>query len=177
MLNRNDAAFDTFYLTSLDALTVQISTWPNFECYASKLRRLRRNLLERGRQAFDPRPGQFNTLIHGDMWVNNSMFTYDTHTGRPDRMMLVDFQFCCWASPTIDLHYFFNTSLKEELRLHGQDELVQYYHSTLVDTLAKLKFRGPIPSLHAFHMEFMQSAFYGLYFVMYYIRLYQCMFI
>lgn len=166
MLNRNDRAFDNFYLTSLDALRDLIAPWPGFGAYASKLAALRPHLLERGRRAFDAKPGQFHTLIHGDIWVNNTMYTYrSTGDGdgdeRPDRTMLVDFQFCCWASPTVDLHYFFNTSLREELRQHRQDELLQYYHSVLTATLAALGYAGAVPTLHAFHVDFMQNAFYG----------------
>lgn len=170
MMNRNDQAFDNFYLTSLDALRDLVATWPDFDGYARKLAALRPHLLERGRRAFDAKPGQFHTLIHGDIWVNNTMYTYrqtgadgDKRTGseRPDRTMLVDFQFCCWASPTVDLHYFFNTSLLEELRVHRQDELLQSYHGSLTATLAALGYGGAVPSLHAIHVDFMQNAFYG----------------
>lgn len=201
MLNRNDKAFDTFYLTALDALAETVATWPGYARYAKKLTALRPHLLERGRLAFDAKPGHFHTLIHGDIWVNNTMYTYrrasdasngnhanannaddaddandvehsDDNRGgtldvgesqqqRPDRMMLVDFQFCCWSSPTIDLHYFFNTSLREELRLHRQDELVQFYHGVLASTLAALDYGGYVPTLQAFHAELMQNSFYG----------------
>lgn len=184
MLNRNDAAFDNFYLTSLDALRSLIAPWPGFDGYARKLAALRPHLLERGRRAFDAKPGQFHTLIHGDIWLNNSMYTYRSADGadstvdgdnttiittdsssssseRPDRTMLVDFQFCCWTSPTIDLHYFFNTSLREELRLHHQDELLQCYHGWLTATLAALGYAGHVPTLLEFHVDFMQNSFYG----------------
>lgn len=161
MMNRSDSAFETFYLTSFDALTAQIATWPSsFERYVTKMKSLRPQLMERGRRAFDPLSGQFNTLIHGDIWVNNTMFTYDAY-GQPDRMMLVDFQFCCWASPTVDLHYFFNTSVRPELRLHHQSELVHHYHEALADTLVRLKFRGAIPTLRSIQSDFRQTAFYG----------------
>lgn len=160
MFNRNDAAFQIFYTTSFDALTAQISTWPAFDGYVAKLKRIRPQLMERGRRSFDPIPGQFNTLIHGDIWVNNTMYTYDAN-GQPDRIMLVDFQFCCWASPTVDLHYFFNTSVRPELRLHHQTEMVQHYHEALVDTLTRLKFRGTIPTLGSLQRDFMRTSFYG----------------
>lgn len=160
MINRRNKSFDNFYLTALDALAELTSKWENFGKLTEKLKRLRPHLMEKGRFAFDAKERQFNTLIHGDVWVNNSMFTYDT-MGEPNNMMLVDFQFCCWASPTIDLLYFFNTSLREDLRMYHQDELLQWYHSVLAKTLQTLGYRGYVPTLLEFHGEFLQNSFYG----------------
>ena len=74
-------------------------------------------------------------------------------------MKIIDFQFCVWANPAIDLHYFFNTSLQPEMRFERQGELVQYYHTVLNDTLRKLKFGGFIPSLHEFWVQFETDRF------------------
>lgn len=68
-MNRNTDVFDQFCLNQFDAMTDAISSWPNADEYSSKLRHLRSNLLERLREAFDPEPNQFNTLIHGDLYV------------------------------------------------------------------------------------------------------------
>lgn len=160
MLNRVGKEFDNFYLSTFDAMCGQIEEWDDFQVYFKKLNKLRSKLLEKGRQVFDTKNKQFNTLIHGDIWVNNSMFTYN-EKNHPDKMMLVDFQFCCWTSPTIDLHYFFNTSLKEDLRIYHQDELIKCYHDNLVKTLNTLGFQGYIPTLQGFHIEFIENGFHG----------------
>lgn len=161
MLNRKNSTFEVFYSTSLAAMTDLISTWPNFSHIAKKLRTLQSNLMENGKKAFDARPHQFNTLIHGDIWMNNIMFRYNSANKQPENTMLVDFQFCCWSSPTIDLHYFMNTSMEEDLRLQRQDELVQYYHSVLVEALRKFNYHQRIPTLQELHIDFVTTMFYG----------------
>lgn len=160
MMNRRNRSFENFYVTALDALAEMTSKWEDFGKLTEKLKQLRPHVMDKGRIAFDAKERQFNTLIHGDVWVNNSMFTYDAN-GQPKNMMLVDFQFSCWASPTIDLHYFFNTSLREDLRMYHQDELVQWYHAVLVKTLLTLGYRGHVPTLLELHVDFLQNSFYG----------------
>ncbi|KAG4075458.1 hypothetical protein HA402_015111 [Bradysia odoriphaga] len=163
MLNRNTTTFDHLYLSLLDSLIEVIgmeTEWTDYCHYAEKLTNLRLTLAEKGKRSFDAKPHQFNTLIHGDLWVNNTMFTYNSKN-EPEKMMLVDFQFCCWASPAVDLHYFFNTSLTDELRLNSQDELVQFYHSELYRMLTSLRYKKHIPTLHEFHVQFIENSFYA----------------
>lgn len=160
MLNRTTSTFDELYMSMLNMLIQVVSKWSGYEPYVDKLTKLRSNLIENGKRAFDAKTNQFNTLIHGDIWVNNTMYTYNAHN-EPEKMMLVDFQFCCWTSPTIDLHYVMNTSLDEELRLHHQDELLQFYHSELSRMLTSLQYKKHIPTLHEFHVQFMENSFYG----------------
>lgn len=155
--------FATFYLTSLDAMIDLISTWENYSYYVEKLKKLKENLMDYVKLAFDAKSHNFNSLIHGDNWTNNMMFTYNENK-EPEKIMLVDFQFSCWASPTIDLHYYFNTSMTNDLRLNHQEELVQYYYRHLVRTLRDLQFSGRIPSLREFYMEFIENSIYGIYF-------------
>lgn len=150
------------YTTQLDALIEIVGSWTNYEYYAEKLRQLQPNLLEKGRCAFDAQPHHFNTLIHGDIWRNNVMIQYNA-ANQLENAALIDFQFCCWTSPAIDLQYFFNTSLEEDLRLHRQDELVQYYHGELSATLKRLNYRQHVPTLHEFQIQFMEKCFYGMY--------------
>lgn len=89
------------------------------------------------------------------------MYTYNANS-EPQKMMLVDFQYCCWASPTIDLHYFLNTSLIEELRLNNQEVLLQFYHSELSRMLHSVQYkRHIIPTLHEFYVQFVENSFYG----------------
>lgn len=160
MVNRGGSTFESYYYESFDAMINLISTWDNYSYYVEKLKILKGNMMKYAKLAFDPKPHNFQTLIHGDIWTNNTMFRY-TNGNEPDQLMLVDFQFACWASPTIDVHYFFNTSMKNDLRLNHQDELLQYYHECLVATLKALKFPGYIPTLREFHMEFVENSIYG----------------
>lgn len=179
MINREAGSLDNMYLTQLDALIEQISTWNNYEYYTDKLRNFRSILIQRGQKVFDADPNQFNAIIHGDLWTNNIMLTY-SDSGKPcrqqnqqlqqqqgnlqlDNVTFIDFQFSCWTSPTIDLHYLFNTSLCEDLRLYHQEELIQYYHKKLTTVLKRLNYQKHVPSLHEFQVQFLQKSFYGTY--------------
>lgn len=154
-------SLDGLYLTNLDALIEQIATWENYDYYVNKLRNLRSILIEKGHQAFSADPNHFNTLIHGDLWRTNIMLKYKGTTSELDNVAFLDFQFSCWTSPTIDLHYLFNTSLQEDLRLHHQEELVQYYHKKLVTVLKRSNYRSHVPTLLEFQVQFLQKSFYG----------------
>lgn len=169
MITRATEVLNTFYLTQYDAVVELISSWPDFVGYAEKLRRLRGDLLERGKLAFDASPKHFNTLIHGDMWTNNLMARWssgvepdviDTETP-PDNIVLLDFQFSCWTSPTIDLHYFFNTSMSETLRVHHMDMLLGFYHTNLTAFLQQLKYKKHIPTVEEFRTQYKEKSFYG----------------
>lgn len=160
MLNRSNDEFRNFYIQSFDAVTYLVSQWSDYQYYAEKLKLLRPHLIENAKRSFDPKTHHFNTLIHGDIWLNNTMFGY-TLDKIPEKVMLMDFQFCCWASPTIDLHYFFNTSLEENLRLYYQDELLQYYYKVLARALKNLQYPNHIPTLLEFTLQFMENSFYS----------------
>jgi len=88
------------------------------------------------------------------------MFQYDDE-GHPINAIFIDFQFSVWNSPAIDLHYFFSTSIQENLRLQHQTELVQFYYYKLVKALKKVNYSGKVPSLFEFQLQFRAKAFYG----------------
>lgn len=162
-MSRDSDVFHYFYYAQLDVLIELLSTWPDFGQYAEKLRRLRNDVVERGLKVFDPNPKHFNTLNHGDFWLNNVMVkpTIGENAAPFENVIFIDFQDSCWASPAIDLHYFLNTSLCESLRPHSFNELIQYYHGQLSSTLRRLEYKNHIPSQEEFFKQFNQRYFYG----------------
>ncbi|XP_020811380.1 uncharacterized protein LOC110186523 [Drosophila serrata] len=128
--------------------------------YQWKIDRLVDRVMDYGEQSTTINPEDFVTLVHGDLWTTNIMFQYDAE-GRPSNAIFIDFQFTVWNSPAIDLHYFFLTSLQENLRLEKQPEFVQFYFYKLVDALKKIKYSGRIPSLFEFQQQFRSKAFYA----------------
>lgn len=145
----------------LDTLIEVVSGWSDFEKYTEKLRKLRPKLMQKCIEGIKPVPHHFNTLIHGDFWTNNIMLSYNERSNKLQNVALIDFQYSCWGSTTLDLHYFFNTSLEEDLRLNHQEELVQFYHERLLAALQVLGYKKHIPGLHEFQVEFLEKAFYG----------------
>lgn len=159
MINRNVATLNIMHLTIYDEVIALIAEWPDFSYYTEKLRKFRSHLIERERQGFDAVPNELNTLIHGDFWFTNTMLKYDGD--RLDNVALIDYQFNCWTSPAIDLHYFFNTSVNERLQMHHQHELVQYYHKKLTTILKRLNYQEHIPTLLEFQIQFLARSIWG----------------
>lgn len=95
----------------------------------------------------DPMANGFRVLSHGDAWLNNMMFRSD------EDALLLDFQGPCWATPALDLHYFFVSSVRDDVKIEHYDELIQFYYGELVEALSKLKFDGVIPSFEEFKID------------------------
>lgn len=150
------------HLTIFDEVVELISEWPDFAGYTEKLRKMRPQLIEMERKCFDAQPNDFNTLIHGDFWFTNIMLKYDAD--KLDNVALIDFQFNCWASPAIDLHYFLNTSVNEKLQMRHQPELIQYYHKKLTTMLKRLNYQKHIPNLLEFQVQFLSKSVWGKYY-------------
>ncbi|XP_016980576.1 uncharacterized protein LOC108045695 [Drosophila rhopaloa] len=128
--------------------------------YQAKIDRLVDRVMVYGERSTTNNPGDFVTLTHGDLWTTNVMFQYDGK-GHPTNAIFIDFQFSVWNSPAIDLHYFFSTSIHDNLRLQDQPKLIQFYYYKLKDALQKVKYSGHIPSLFDFQLQFRSRAFYG----------------
>lgn len=160
MFNRKSNGLSPYFLANLQSLANEVSNWNGYEQIAYKLENMRCSLIENGRKVFDATEGYLNCLIHGDLWTNNVMFTYDENN-KPEDALLVDFQMCVWGSPAVDIHYFINTSLNDNLRENHQDELFFFYYTTLVDLLKRFKYAPKIPSLYEFQMQALGKLFYA----------------
>ncbi|KAM7361436.1 uncharacterized protein ACRADG_011917 [Cochliomyia hominivorax] len=163
--NKYTDTYKTFFVNAFlyCARYLQKLNDENSRKYAQKIFTLAPHYMELGRRTFAPTPGHVNVLVHGDVWTNNVMFKYCPQTGRPIDVLIIDFQYTFWGSPTLDLHYFFNTSMKEPLRRYHLDELFQMYHGIFTDVLKKLNYKSnPIPSLKLFRLHAEQKRFFAL---------------
>ena len=108
----------------------------------------------------EPMKNGFQVLNHGDMWVNNFMLKNDFE-GKPTDVKLIDYQMSFWASPAVDLIYFLISSIQDDIKVDQFDNLVAYYHSTLVDSLNKLKYDKEIPTLEELHADILEKGHFG----------------
>lgn len=168
-LRRTNRTFEPFYKGMLEVCANFAHNCAELgPYYKEKLLKLRHCVFEYAVRSFDPKDGHFFTLIHGDIWSTNIMLLFEKQDENNDTKhvkdaRLIDFQFSNWSSPAVDLHYLINTSLKNQLRLHRQDELIQYYHEILTSTLHKLSYGGHIPSLHELCIQLEERRFYGMF--------------
>ncbi|KAH8382994.1 hypothetical protein KR009_006150 [Drosophila setifemur] len=162
IFNRHTKGFAPFFIDLFGVAADFATESPELgDYYAQKLRALQSRVMEYCTKIYDPQPGQFNTLVHGDFWLNNVMLQYDEDM-KPLDMKLIDFQFCTWSSPAVDLHYFLNTSLQNTVRYEQQDALIQYYHKVLTETLKDLNFGGYIPNLRQFVLQVEKGKFFAV---------------
>lgn len=102
----------------------------------------------------------FRVLNHGDDWLNNMMFKIDSEN-KTTAVKLLDYQIAFWGSPIGDLFYFLMSSVKDEHKADSFDELVEFYHTELVESLQKLGFDGHIPTLSELHIDLLEKRQYG----------------
>lgn len=160
-LSRDYADARDFCLKNYDALTKVVSTWPGYEYYAKKLTKFRDIFIERGIDLYTPDESEINVLLHGDFWTNNMMFKYDSENN-PIDVLFVDFQLPYWITPAVDILYFIHTSVKEDLRMHKQNELVQFYYYALKEILLDgYKYDGKLPTLHEFQIIILKKSLQG----------------
>ena len=108
----------------------------------------------------EPMKNGFQILNHGDMWVNNFMIKSDSE-GKPIDVKLIDYQMSYWASPAGDLIYFLIISVQDDIKVDQFDNLVEYYHTNLVESLTKLKYDKVIPTLEELHADISEKGHFG----------------
>lgn len=162
IFNRHVNAFGGFFEAVTKECAEFCETCPELGgYYGEKLLRLVPHVVENSTRCYDWKEGHFFTLNHGDIWTNNFMMCYGDVGRELKDILLIDFQYCNWTSPAVDLHYFFNTSLADDLLFHRQDHLVQYYHEVLSQTLRKLGYQQHIPTLHELKVQLLDRGFLG----------------
>ncbi|XP_063221345.1 uncharacterized protein LOC134530451 isoform X2 [Bacillus rossius redtenbacheri] len=128
-------------------LAAELRGWPAAGPeVADKLERFADNLMDRLAEVFRRDDDGFNVLNHGDLWVNNALFSYG-EAGEVDDVRLIDYQSAHFASPAVDLQYFFVVDPDDEVRRDHCDALLREYHGELCSVLARLGCGRRPPSL------------------------------
>ncbi|GLV39863.1 uncharacterized protein CBL_08073 [Carabus blaptoides fortunei] len=153
---------EQFITSGFKSFVIATSKWPGYEKYGQKISANMDKLFKKSVEIGQRQPGQFNVLNHGDAWTNNFLFKYDDK-GKLKDAKLVDFQFCIFTSPAVDLHYFLCTSPQPEIEKKHLNRLLGYYHEQLVHNLRNMNYPNEkIPSYKDIYNDFRQRGFYAV---------------
>ena len=147
---------------NLEELASAVETWPGYEKYGDKLRKIIPNSTERMINIVKPKKNSFNVLNHGDCWVNNMLFHYNPENGKVDDVRFVDFQISRYSSPALDLHYFLCNCPNNDVRMHHKDTLLEEYHRELYEYCKVLKVESDVITLDQLKNEYEEKNFFGL---------------
>lgn len=84
------------------------------------------------------------------------------YISRNDEIRVVDLQMVRRARPTIDLAYFFASSLSPEFRENHLQELLKYYHLSLTKCLVNLGYDEDLYTFDSFKGNFEECYIYGV---------------
>uniref|UniRef100_A0A1B6E705 CHK kinase-like domain-containing protein n=1 Tax=Clastoptera arizonana TaxID=38151 RepID=A0A1B6E705_9HEMI len=97
-----------------------------------------------------------SVLCHGDFCRNNVIFKYD-EDNVPVDVKFFDIATCRYASPAIDLSFFFYLNTTYEMRLAHWDDLLEIYYEALTKTLPDVT----KPSFQDIQREIQDKSVYG----------------
>ena len=80
--------------------------------------------------------GDFQTIIHGDPWINNAIFKFEN--GQAVEIAMVDFQMVRVTSPVVDLAYLLMTGTRPDLRQKHEKKWLKIYFDQLSKDLITL---------------------------------------
>lgn len=107
------------------------------------------------------KPNQFSCMNHGDSWIANILFQYDTDGNLKD-CQFVDFQYSVYTSPAIDLLSLIFSSAETETKFQSVEHFVKFYHEHLVDALTLLKYNKTLPTLKELYLDVLDRAFFAV---------------
>ncbi|XP_075226492.1 uncharacterized protein LOC142327377 [Lycorma delicatula] len=100
-------------------------TRPELRKYVDSMRKVGECIFDTLIELSKPKENEFNVLNHGDFWTGNMMFKYIDN--KPVHVIPIDLQICRYATPALDIEYFMNGSVKEEVRAEKYDDLLDIY--------------------------------------------------
>ncbi|KAH8412146.1 hypothetical protein KR009_000092 [Drosophila setifemur] len=91
--------------------------------------------------AKDVEDGPFNTLVHGDLWINNLMVKYGewkNEEGTPIRVKIVDFQIAQYGSLVHDIIFLLFSSLDTTVLEENYYNFLAIYYKAFIQTLREM---------------------------------------
>ncbi|XP_063710075.1 uncharacterized protein LOC134838468 [Culicoides brevitarsis] len=93
----------------------------------------------------------YQILIHGDFGFKNMMYRNDGT--KSEDFLLIDYQFCYWNTPAMDVLALLYMCANFEARKSHREAIIQEYFIIFIDTLTKLDYKGRFPELSDLQTE------------------------
>ncbi|XP_037049874.1 uncharacterized protein LOC119084129 [Bradysia coprophila] len=146
----------TFMLDNYRYFVNVVRKWQGFEDYVVKLSALENSLLTKGKDIFTAKPNGFNVLNHGDLNFKNILTKGDEEQ---NDVIFVDFQYCVWASPAIDLLSVLYLVASSDIRQRFKNELITYYYNEFTKSLRNIGHLAKPPSMLDLQIELQRNGF------------------
>ncbi|XP_017083897.1 uncharacterized protein LOC108116478 [Drosophila eugracilis] len=140
------AVFKGIFAQTKKSFLEEVSKFDGVNEYLQKLPTVLDNHVDKIIEEAKINEQEFNVLNHGDAWINNIMFQYDSE-GHVKETFLLDHQVTKYGSPAQDLYYFIMSSTHLDIKVDQFDYLIRWYHQNLNEHAKLLKYNGFIPSL------------------------------
>lgn len=118
-------------LSALVRVIPKYQTRPDLDEVIAKFAKVMRKIFS----AVQPSQKYRNVFNHGDLWVNNVMFSYQGKI--PVNCKFVDFQLSRYATPALDLAELIYVSSTKAFRAENLDEVLEVYCQALEDELTR----------------------------------------
>jgi Ecdysteroid kinase-like family len=105
-----------------------------------------------------PKHDGFNCLTHGDAWLPNILFHYDSNSQLTD-CQFIDFQQSVYTSPAVDLINLIFTSAETETKFQNFEFFVKFYHERLIKELKLLQYSKKVPTLKELYLDVLDRGF------------------
>ncbi|KAF6206026.1 hypothetical protein GE061_017251 [Apolygus lucorum] len=107
------------------------------------------------------KPDEFAVLCHGDCWTNNMLFKGED-LENPTAVKLLDLQISFLSTPAWDLHYFFKTSVRLEVRKKHTDQILQEYVNSWKSLTSRLPYGAFVPDVDYVKENMRKKAVFAL---------------
>ncbi|XP_058818479.1 uncharacterized protein LOC131681605 [Topomyia yanbarensis] len=121
---------------SFDRALVTMRT--RFAAEQEQIQRIKEAVFQMLTACADPVKSEpYCVVSHGDCWINNLIYGHDENNVATS-LTFTDWQSSRYASPLLDLGYFFFLCTGAQFRKDHLDDLLQHYHSSVKDLLDRL---------------------------------------
>lgn len=156
-----DGPIQKMLKTFLFKLGHEATKWNGMKEIGEKIQKLSEEIISRGMKLYATSSDDFNVLCHGDLWLCNIMYRYDT-AKKLDDVIMVDYSIGVWGNPGFDLSYLLMSSSADNVTEEDWDNLLMDYYAVLSSTLKILNYPKKIPRFYDIYVNYLKTTQFTL---------------